>query len=194
MMIMDGLQEIIVGNVCSLCACVTDSISGTRKKRNQILGIQMISQIFYAAGSIILKGYSSTAQNAVAILRNFAAMKNLRHKSIEWILIGLGVSLGVFGIWLNRNAHGWLDWLPIAGNLEYSIAMFRFRENDRALKIAFIVNMIMFAVFNFAIRNYVGGASCLVVMITTFVFLVRGRKAKDEEDAEEQEETPAPNP
>ena len=133
---MDELREIIVGNVCSLCACVTDSVSGTRKKRNQILGIQMISQVFYAAGSIILKGYSSTAQNAVAILRNFAAMKNLKHKFIEWILIALGVVLGVFGIWMNHNAHGWLDWLPIAGNLEYSIAMFRFRENDRALKIA----------------------------------------------------------
>ena len=186
---MDELREIIVGNVCSLCACVTDSISGTRKKRNQILGIQMISQVFYAAGSIILKGYSSTAQNAVAILRNFAAMKNLKHKAIEWILVALGVILGVFGIWLNHNVHGWLDWLPIAGNLEYSIAMFRFRENDRALKIAFIVNMIMFAVFNFAIKNYVGGASCLVVMITTFISLLRGKKAKPEEE-QEQGKTP----
>lgn len=185
---MDELREIIVGNVCSLCACVTDSISGTRKKRNQMLGIQMISQIFYAAGSIILKGYSSTAQNAVAILRNFAAMKNLKHKVIEWILIGLGVALGIFGIWLNHNAHGWLDWLPIAGNLEYSIAMFRFKENDRALKISFIVNMLMFAVFNFAILNFVGGGSCLVVAVTTFIFLLRAKKAKPEED---QEETPA---
>ena len=184
---MDGLREVIVGNVCSLCACVTDSISGTRKKRNHMLGIQMISQVFYAAGSIILKGYSSTAQNAVAILRNYAAMKNLKQKFIEWLLIGLGVALGIFGIWLNHNVHGWLDWLPIVGNLEYSVAMFRFKDNDRALKIAFIANMIMFAVFNFAIKNFVGGASCLVVAVTTFVFLLRGKKAQPEEEQEEHE-------
>ena len=49
-----GTNEIIVGNVCSLCAMITDSISGTRKKRSQILGVQMISPLFYGAGSIIL--------------------------------------------------------------------------------------------------------------------------------------------
>jgi len=77
-------NEIIVGNVCSLCAMVTDSISGTRKKRGEILGIQMISQLFYGAGSVILKGYSSTAQNVVALLRNLAAMKNVKSKVVEW--------------------------------------------------------------------------------------------------------------
>ena len=89
------VNEIIVGNICSLCAMVTDSVSGTRKKHSQILGIQMISQVFYAAGSIILKGYSSTAQNIVAILRNLAAMKGTKNKIIEWLLIILGVVLGV---------------------------------------------------------------------------------------------------
>ncbi len=91
---MEGMTDIIVGNVCSLCAMVTDSISGTRKKHQQILAVQMISQVFYGAGSIILKGYSSTAQNVVAILRNLAAMKRIRHKIIEWILILLGGRAG----------------------------------------------------------------------------------------------------
>ena len=45
------LKEIIIGNVCSLCAMVTDSISGTRKKHRQILAVQILSQFFYAAGS-----------------------------------------------------------------------------------------------------------------------------------------------
>ena len=77
------MKEIIVGNVCSLCAMITDSISGTRKKHQQILAIQIISMLFYAAGSIILKGYSSTVQNAVGILRNLAAMKNLKRKCLS---------------------------------------------------------------------------------------------------------------
>ena len=72
------MNDIIVGNVCSLCAAVTDSISGTRKKRNSILAFQTLSQVFYGVGTIILKGYSSTVQNGVAILRNFAAMKRIQ--------------------------------------------------------------------------------------------------------------------
>ena len=74
------MTEVLIGNACSLCAAVTDSISGTRKRPNQILAIQMLSQVFYGVGTIILKGYSSTVQNAVDILRNLAAIKQIKSK------------------------------------------------------------------------------------------------------------------
>jgi hypothetical protein len=41
-------NEIIIGNICSLSAMVTDSLSGTRKKHSEILAVQIISQFFYA--------------------------------------------------------------------------------------------------------------------------------------------------
>ena len=68
-------SAIIFGNLFSLFAMISDSISGTRKKHSQIMAVQIVSQFFYAASSIMLKGYSSTAQNVVAVFRNFAAMK-----------------------------------------------------------------------------------------------------------------------
>lgn len=159
---------VIIGNVLSLCAMASDSVSGTRKKHSQIMAIQIISQLFYGASSIVLKGYSSTAQNAVAIFRNFAAMKNVKSKVIEWTLILAGVVLGfVF------NNRGLLGWLPIIANLEYSVAVFRFRDNEKALKISFIINMIMYAVFSAVILNYVGVVSCSVIAVTTAVSLFR---------------------
>ena len=48
------MNDIIIGNVCSLCAAVTDSISGAQKKRNRILAFQTLSQVFYGVGTIIL--------------------------------------------------------------------------------------------------------------------------------------------
>lgn len=119
------ISDIIIGNICSIGAMVTDSISGTRKKHREILAVQI------SAGSIILKGYSSTAQSLVAILRNLAAMKGVRHKAVEWALILLGVALGI--LWNNR---GLLGWLPIAANLEYSVAVFRFSKTERGLKLS----------------------------------------------------------
>ena len=176
-------KDIIVGNICSLCAMVTDSISGTRKKHGQILAFQTISQFFYGAGSIMLKGYSSTAQNLVAVLRNLAAIKEIKNKTVrqvvEWLLIALGVVLGVI-----FNNRGLLGWLPIVANLEYSIAVFRFKENEKALKIAFICNMLMYAVFSGVIQNYVGVAANTVVAATTAVSLIKGKKpAKQPEEA-----------
>lgn len=162
------LNEIIVGNVCSLCAMVTDSISGTRKKRNEILGFQTLSQVFYGVGSTILKGYSSVAQNIAGILRNFAVMKDIKSKAVEWALIAIGVVLGVL-----FNNRGLLGWLPIVANFEYAVSMFKFKDNEKGLKSAFAINMTMYSIFNFFIQNYVGGFTNMFTAITTAVSLIK---------------------
>ena len=160
--------SIIIGNLFSLCAMISDSISGTRKKHSEIMTVQIVSQFFYGASSIVLKGYSSTVQNVVAVLRNLAAMKNVKSKVLEWGLILAGVVLGVV-----FNNRGLLGWLPIVANLEYSIAVFKWKENEKALKLAFIVNMVMYAVFSLVIMNYVGTLSCTVIAVTTAISLLK---------------------
>ncbi len=172
------MNDIIIGNICSLCAMVTDSASGTRKKREEILGIQILSQFFYGAGSIVLKGYSGTAQNVVAVLRNLAAIKNVKSKAVEWGLISLGVVLGAI-----FNNRGLLGWLPIVANLEYSVAMFHFRDNERALKLSFITNLLMFTVFSIAILNYVGAAGNLIVAVTTAASMLKERHDRQQSGA-----------
>ena len=167
--------SIIIGNLFSLCAMISDSISGTRKKHREIMAVQIVSQFFYGASSIVLKGYSSTAQNVVAVFRNLAAMKNVKSKLLEWGLILSGVVLGVL-----FNNLGLLGWLPIAANLEYSVSVFKFKDNEKALKLAFILNMVMYAVFSAAIKNYVGALSCTVIAVTTTVSLIKAKKEKEE--------------
>lgn len=162
---------ILIGNIFSLCAMATDSFSGTRKKHSQIMAVQIVSQFFYAASSIALKGYSSTVQNVVAVFRNFAAMKNVKSKVLEWSLILAGVVLGIV-----FNNRGLLGWLPIIANLEYSISVFRLKDNEKGLKLAFIINMVMYVIFNIVIMNYVGAVSCAVIAITTAVSLIRAKK------------------
>jgi len=63
-------------------------------------------------------------------------------------------------------------------NFEYSVCVFRFKENERALKFAFLINMIMYGVFNAIIMNFVGTLSCIVVAVTTAIFLVKDKKRK----------------
>ena len=168
---MSEIGEILAGNLSSLCAMVTDSISGTRKKQKQILLLQSLSQVFYMTSYIVLRGYSSAVQCVVGILRNFAAMWKIKSKVVEWILVAMGVGLGIY-----FNNMGLLGWLPVVANLEYSIAVFRFKENPRALKIAFLINMLMYCVFNAIILNFVGAISSLVVAVTTLFFLIKDRK------------------
>ncbi|MGX8680287.1 MAG: YgjV family protein, partial [bacterium] len=68
---------------------------------------------------------------------------------------------------------GLLGWLPIIANLEYSIAVFRFKNNERGLKFSFLINMLMYSIFSFVIMNYVGAVANLVVVVTTAVSLIK---------------------
>lgn len=161
------MNDVLIGNLTSLFAMVTDSISGTRHKQKSILFYQSISQVFYGVSSVILKGYSSAVQNAVGILRNVTAIYRINSKVLEWTLVLLGVVLGVA-----FNNRGLLGLVPVIANFEYSVCVFRFKDNERALKISFVVDMVGFVFFNIMIKNYVAAFACTVACITTIVSLL----------------------
>ena len=75
-----------------------------------------------------------------------------------------------------------IGWLPIIANLEYSVAVFRFKENETWLKLSFVINMLMYCVFSAVIMNYVGAAANLVVAVTTAVSLIRSAAEKKKSD------------
>ena len=159
---------IIIGNICSLIAMITDSISSTRKTAKGVLVVQNISQFFYCASAIILKGYSSAVQNLVSFTRNLIAIKKVNSKALEWIGVVLGVVLSIA-----CNNMGLLGFLPVIANLQYTLAVFKFKDNDRALKISFAICIGMYTVYNFAILNFVGMISNVVVVTTTLVMLFK---------------------
>ena len=99
----------------------------------------------------------------------------MKSRVLEWGLILAGVVLGVV-----FNNRGLLGWLPIFANLEYSIAVFKLKENEGALKLAFILNMVLYAVFSLVILNDVGAVSCTVIAVTTAVSLLRTKKENDQ--------------
>ena len=165
--------SVILGNGCSLLAMVTDSISSTRKTAKGVLLMQSLSQLIYCIGTILLKGYSGAVQNVVSILRNFVAIRKISSPLIEWILVALGVALGLL-----FNNLGLIGYLPVVANLQYTLAVFKFKDNERALKISFALCIGLFAIFNCAIFNFVGAASNLVVLGTTLVMLFKQRAGK----------------
>lgn len=167
------MNNLIIGNLCSLLAMVTDAISSSRKTARGVLLVQSLSQLIHGIGTLALKGYSGAVQNGVSILRNFVAIQGIRNRWVEWWLMALGVVLGI-----GLNNLGWMGLLPVIANFQYTLAIFRFRNSERALKLSFLVSMVLFALFNAAIYNAVGVVSNLVVAGTTAVFLCKtGKKA-----------------
>ena len=165
---------LLLGNGCSLMATLSNIFASTRPTARGVLLVQSVGQVFYFLCGLFLRAPSGAVQNAVSIVRNFVAMgKKKSSKWVEWALIAAGVVLGVA-----FNNRGLAGWLPIVGNLEYSLAVFRFRDNERMLKAALVVSLLIFAVFNVIIGNYVGAVADTVVAATTVADLWRTREKK----------------
>lgn len=167
--------SLITGNLCSFLAMITDSVSATRKTAKGVLWVQILSQVIYGFGAFVLGGYSSTAQNVVSILRNLVAIANIGNRYIEWLLMGLGVTLGIA-----CNNMGLLGLLPVIASFQYTLAIFRFKNDQRRLKIAFIISSVMFSVFNAAIFNITGMITNLVVAAIAAMDLYRAKKNKEQ--------------
>ena len=75
-------------------------------------------------------------QHAVSVVRNLAAIRGVQSKVVEWSLVGIAFVLGVV-----FNNLGVIGWLPVIANLEYSVAVFRFKENGTALKKALLLTL-----------------------------------------------------
>jgi hypothetical protein len=147
---------------------VTDSVSATRKTTKGVLLVQILSQLSYFTGAIILKGYSGAVQNAVSILRNLVAIRKIENKIVEWSLVILGVVLGIA-----FNNRGLFGYLPIVANLQYTLVILRCKGNDFVLKISFLISTALFALFNLVIFNFVGMCTNFTVSAATAVFLLR---------------------
>jgi len=165
------MQGLLAGNICSFLAMVTDSLSTTCKTTKGMLLYQTASQVSYGLSAILLKGYSAAVQNAIIIIRNMLAIWGKQPKWVEGFLVVLAVVLGII-----LNNRGFIGWLPVVAALEYSIAVFRCKDNERLLKKAFLVMDFLFLIFNVAIMNLVGAASNVVVFVSTVIFLVKDRK------------------
>ena len=163
--------SLITGNLCSFLAMITDSVSATRKTAKGVLWVQILSQLIYGFGAFVLGGYSGTAQNFVSILRNLVAIANISSRWIEWVLMGLGVALGIA-----CNNMGLLGLLPVVASFQYTLAIFRFKNDPRRLKISLIISAVMFSGFNAAIFNITGMITNLVVAAIAATDLYRGRK------------------
>ena len=168
--------SLIVGNLCSILAMGTDSVSATLKTAKGVLGVQILSQLIYGFGAFVLGGYSSTAQNFVSILRNLVAIRGISSRLIEGILMVLGVVLGIA-----CNNLGLLGLLPVAASFQYTVAIFRFKDDPRLLKISLIISSLMFALFNGALFNIAGLLTNSVVAVVTAADLIRSKRDSREE-------------
>ena len=145
-----------------------DSYSSSKKTKKDILFYQSISQFIWGMSSIFLKGYSASVQNFMTIVRTFFALKEEPPKWIQWGIILASVVLGIV-----FNNRGFMGWLPIIANLEYSICVFTIKDNEKLLKISFLISVILFVIFNIYIVSIVGTIANFFIIGSYVISIVK---------------------
>lgn len=168
------MNGLIAGNLCSLLGMGADVVSASQKSAKGVLWVQTLGQVLYTLSCLFLKGYSAVVQHAISVVRNLAAIYGVQNKAVEWGCVGSAVVLGLL-----FNNRGIIGWLPVIANFEYSLAVFRFKEDEIALKKALLLTLALYAAFNVAIKNYVGVLSNAVVFFSALVFLIRDHKREN---------------
>ena len=129
-----------------------------------------VLQLFYGASSLVLKGYSAVVQSSLALVRNILAIRKIHSDILEWIILILGIVLGIA-----FNNLGLLGYLPVIANGLYTFSIFRISHNQTALRWAFLIYLVLYAIFDLFILNYVGAAATAIAIVSTAVSIVRNR-------------------
>lgn len=158
----------IIGNITSLIANLLDAYSATKKEKKNMLKIQCISVIFYVITNALLNAYSTVVQNLCSLVRNFLAAKETESKIVEYIIVLVALVLGIY-----FNNLGAIGLLPVFGNVEYSICLFLFKKNVRAIKISYLICNICFLILNYFISNYVGLIFTFITVLTLIVEILK---------------------
>ena len=166
-------MNLIFSNIASLAATLVDIFSASRKKARDLLLVQTVGQCLFGLSVLLVQSYSAAVQNAICIIRNLAAACKVKSRVLEWALVILAVVLG-----LCLNTNGWVGLLPILASLEYTLAIFHFKDREVPIKIAFAIHAVLYLIFDFLVKIYIGAISNCVLVITTMMFVHKSLQKK----------------
>lgn len=142
--------EVIIANISAVLSfiCISVGISAKRKFKMMVFmtancGINVIT-------NLLLQGWSGAVIQTVNMVRNMITAAGKMTKVMSWVIMLIMIALGIA-----VNDRGICGLLPLIASAEYTLSLSS--ENMLLLKTTLMINMLLWSVYNFIIRNYVGG-------------------------------------
>ena len=176
---------LIIANILSLLGNTLFSLSSLVKNKKKILIMQNTNHLLSATAEILQEAYSAPAQELTSFIRNIILLFVKETKRILKLIISIitviaAVVLGVLlNIFLNNNV--WYGYLPIIANILYSTGVIlafmiiNISENKRELiiKIALILNSIIWIIYGFFIKLYPVIIFNFITLILSIIAIIR---------------------
>jgi len=150
------MSTTLIGNAISFIANICLILSSIKKDKNQILIYQIFFYIFIGAASHVLGAYSVVLLNALGVIRNICVLTNKNTKIVNIIIFVLSVSLAII-----FNTNGYWGYLPVISACIENYIILNPQITVKKIKFAFMLSSLCWAIFDFAVLNYVGALSNL---------------------------------
>ena len=141
------MNYLILGNALCFVSSIIMLLMGFIKRKRRFLLAQSGMNAIFIAGNLCLGGISGAITNAVTMLRNFYS---LRWELGRWAkLVFIAIQLGLAAFF---GCDTLIQWLPIVGACVFT--WFMDTEDMVLLKAIVIGTQILWAIYDFSIRNY----------------------------------------
>lgn len=163
------MNYLLIGNAIALLGSLVMIGIGFLKKKETILLAQCLQCLLMGVGNLVLGGFTGFLSNVVTIIRNLVAFKKDFTTPLKIIFILLQVIPAI-----KINTLGLIGWLPILAACVFTWYMDT--KSDITFKIVIISTMIMWAIYDIVIQNYVAFTFDLFTIASNSYTLIKLKK------------------
>ena len=173
---MEIMPLYFVSQVLAFIAIILAMLAYQKKRKAQILGFTIISDILFGVHYLLLNAWSGVVTKIIAITRDsYVRHKGKQTKEI-WPLI---LFICVYVIMAIVTFQSLLSFLPLIAALIYTIGIYN--GDEQRIRIVTIISCLLWLIYNFSVHSYVGMASDLILITSSSTAYYRFKKKNREQ-------------
>lgn len=168
------MNRIIIGNMISFLASIALTAGCLMKDPKKVYGMQVTENVILIVSSACFGSWSGISTLLVSTVRNILLVKGMFDKRMMYLFMIL-----VTGCGLAVNNKGLIGLLPVFATVILTVCNYYARE-IMAIKWSLFINIVLWAIYFFAILDVVSGITQVVIAVVTIasIFQLRLERKK----------------
>lgn len=162
-----------IGLFFSFLSAIMVFFSSAAKKKKNVFIYQTIDSGSNILANFFLQGYSGMIVSLIACLRNILTVFNRITFKIQIIFSIIVIIVGLY-----INNRGILGILPIISFVEYTLIAPNPKSSILTVKIAFLINVGLWTIYNFIIKSYPMMIANIICFTTCLISIYKITKEK----------------
>lgn len=163
------MNRIIIGNMISFLASIALTAGCLMKDPKKVYGMQVTENVILIVSSACFGSWSGISTLLVSTVRNILLVKGMFDKRMMYLFMIL-----VTGCGLAVNNKGLIGLLPVLATVILTVCNYYARE-IMAIKWSLFINIVLWAIYFFAILDVVSGITQVVIAVVTIASIFQLR-------------------